>query len=394
MKVKNKLLKGFIKIVDNPKTNQCLIPVVSVFMSMVIVIIMLLCLGKNPLSTLGNFLQGCGLLPKKSYAGGKGMLTDFTSFLDIMSPMLMACLGVVIAQRAGLLNIGISGQMVASGFVASVVVGYSSLNPWLAKPLALLCGMAAGSVIGACIGFLKRRFNIHEVISAVMFNWIVNYTVAFFIKTYFADPVTRSSRVISSASRLTLTDVPIGGLKVNLPLGFVLAIISVFLVRFVLKRTTMGYEFEAVGRNAQCARYAGINVGKNTITAMTLSGMMAGAAGVMYFMGYYNTITPNSLPDMGFDSIAVALLGNNNPVGCIFAAAFITIFQKGSVYMSSAANVTQEIAAIITGLLLLFSACGAYLNDNLKTLSQRYHTQNEKRNEKTNLDETGERSVN
>ena len=112
--------------------------------------------------------------------------------------------------------------------------------------------------------------------------------------------------------------------------------------------------------NARCARYTGIKVGSRIIASMVLAGMLAGLAGVTYYCGYYNTIVPKTLPDLGYDAIAVALLGNASPIGSIFAGILIGIFQTGSNYMSSTLGVAREIASLITGILLLFSACGGF----------------------------------
>ncbi len=108
---------------------------------------------------------------------------------------------------------------------------------------------------------------------------------------------------------------------------------AVFCVRFFLDRTVVGFEVRAVGCNRKCAQYAGMHVGRNMILSMAISGTLAGLAGVTYFLGYYNTMIPKQLVSMGYDSIAVALLGNSSPVGSIFASILITIFQKGSVYI-------------------------------------------------------------
>ena len=114
------------------------IPLLAIAMSLVVGALVMLCLGKNP-------LQACGLAPKASYAGHKGMITDFTSFLNYLTPMIFAALAVAVALRAGLFNIGVSGQMLAAGFLASITVGYSSLHWAIAKPLVILIGIAAGA---------------------------------------------------------------------------------------------------------------------------------------------------------------------------------------------------------------------------------------------------------
>ncbi|MBE5996808.1 MAG: ABC transporter permease, partial [Lachnospiraceae bacterium] len=112
--------------------------------------------------------------------------------------------------------------------------------------------------------------------------------------------------------------------------------------------------------NRNAARYSGINVGRQIVFAMMLSGILAGLAGVTYYLGYTNQILPKTLAGMGYDAIATALLGNSNPLGAILSSMLITLFQNGSNYMSSVLGVAKEIASVITGILLLFSACGGY----------------------------------
>lgn len=332
----------------------------SILLSLLCASLILLMMGKNPLTAFQSFLQGAGFLPKANYGGGSGMLTDLFSFLNVLAPMILAALSFVVGFKAGLFNIGIAGQMLAAGFLATSIVGYSDLNAVLAKPLVILVGILAGGILGAFIGFLKYRFNIHEVVSTIMVNYIINYLTGFFINTYFADPLTRSMRICSSEARLTWTNVQLAGVKCNIPLGIVLAVLAAFVVKFIFDKTVFGFELRAVGMNARCARYTGIKVGRRLIASMVLSGMLAGLAGVTYYCGYYNTIVPKTLPDLGYDAIAVALLGNSAPIGSIFAGILISIFQTGSNYMSSSLGVAKEIASLITGILLLFSACGGY----------------------------------
>ena len=152
-----------------------------------------------------------------------------------------------------------------------------------------------------------------------------------------------------------------GDLKMDIPLGILLALLAVVLVKFLMDRTKLGYEMKAVGFSVGASRYAGIHVGRSIVLTMVISGALAGLAGVTYYLGYYSSIRPRSLSSTGFDAIAVALLGNNNPVGIIFSSFLITTLDKGSTYMSSAAGVQAEIADVITGVILLFSACTAYI---------------------------------
>jgi simple sugar transport system permease protein len=258
-------------------------------------------------------------------------------------------------------NIGIAGQMVLSGFLSLVFIGYSPLPGYIARPLVIVIAIVVGGLLGAFIGFLKYKFNVHEVVSTIMINYIISYVTGFFINSYFADPISRNSVVCSVASRLTITGLKWGTLRIAIPLGIIVALLCVFALHYVLNKTTVGFELRAVGSNRDGARYAGINENRAILIAMSLSGILAGLAGVTYFMGYFDNLVPKSLPGMGYDCIAVALLGNINPLGSIFASILVTIFQKGSTYMSSRMSVPVEIAQVITALLLLFSTCNYFI---------------------------------
>lgn len=355
-----------VKILGNEKTQFIAIPVFSILLSLIVGMIIIGALGKYPLTAYMNLLQGSGLLPKPAYSAYQGMLTDFTSFLNMLTPMMFAALSVAVAQKAGLFNIGVSGQMLAAGFIATVTVGYSELPAAVAKPLVLLIGIAVGMLVGALVGFLKYKFNINEVVSTIMINYIVQYLTSFFINTRYIDEISRQSKAVSRASRLTLMQVPIGNLKVDLPLCIILAVLIAILMKFLLDRTSLGFEIKAVGSNRNAARYAGISVGKTMVVSMMISGALAGLAGVTYYMGYLESIQPKVLASTGFDAIAVALLGNNNPIGVIFSSFLITGVTKGSSYMSAASGIETEIASVITGLILLFSACSAFIRYEVK----------------------------
>ena len=371
-KRKNNIFTRIImKLLGNEKWQHLTIPIFLIFLSFVAASIIIIALGKSPLGAFYNLLQGAGILPKPSYAGYKSMLTDFLSLLNFMTPMIFASLAVAIALKGGLFNIGVSGQMLLAGFLATITIGYSGLNWILAKPLVLIIGLIAGGLLGGIIGLLKYKFNINEVVSSIMFNYIIQYVLSFFIHSYYIDPVSRQSKYINDAARLTLVNVELIGLKMDISIGFVIAIILAILLKVFLDKSRLGFEIKAVGANPKGAKYAGINVGKTMILTMVLSGVFAGLAGVTYFLGYFASIQPKVLPSVGFDGIAVALLGNTNPYGIIGASFIISIIDRGSTYMSSIAGVRKEIASVITGMILLFSACSAYIQHKIRANKDR-----------------------
>lgn len=334
----------------------------AVLMSLVAISLVILLVGRNPLKVFLSLMQGSGWLPKPRYAGGRGMLSDLLGLLDAMTPMLFAALAVAIAIKAGLFNIGISGQMLASGFTATVLIGYSQLPATAAKPLVLLVGVSVGALVALGVGWLKARFNIHEVVSTIMLNYIIQYVVSFLIKGYFIDPVSRQSHAVSAASRLTLMNVPLGAIQARLPLCLPLAVLLALAFYLVLGRTRLGFEIRAVGLSRAGAEYAGISTGRTLMLAMTLSGAAAGLAGVTYYLGRFNSIMPGELTAVGFDSIAVSLLANSNPLGCLLSSLLITSLDYGRNYMSSSAGISEYIASLLTGIVLLFCACGGFIS--------------------------------
>lgn len=368
---------SLINKIDNSKYKTFIITLIAILLSMVMISLLLLRLGYSPIESFKAFLQGNGLLPKDSYGLGKNMFTDFLVYLGILAPMILGALSVTAGYKAGLVNIGVSGQMVLSAFIATILVGYSDLNPIVAKILAVVIGIIVGGLIGVLVGFLKYKFNIHEVVSTTMLNYIISYITGFFIGTYYIDPVTRQSKVISRNASLTLKSMEIGGLKMDIPLGLIIALVAVIFIHFLFRRTILGFEIKMVGLNKRSSVHSGVNIGKTIITAMAISGALAGIAGVCYYMGYFNSMPQNEVPVLGYNAVAVSLLGNINPIGCLFASIFIMIFQNGSTYMSSRLGVAKEISSVIIGILLVFSACNKFIEHLI-------HKENERLNKKPN----------
>lgn len=365
-KQKNPITRAFLALMGNEKRQNITIPLFAVLLSLIAGALLILALGKNPFVAYRSLLQGCGILPKTNYAGGKSMFTDFMSFLDIWTPMIFAALAVAVAYKAGLFNIGVSGQMLLGGFITSISIGYSDLPAVLAKPLVLMVCVVIGAMAGGIIGWLKYRFNINEVVSSIMLNYIFQYIISFFILTFFVNPVTRQSQPVGENARLTLQNTQLGSVKTVLPIGFVIAVCVAIVMHYLLNRTRMGFEIKTVGASKGAAVYAGMNANKNIMLAMCLSGALAGLAGATYYLGYLGSIQPKALPSTGFDAIAVCLLGNSNPLGILASSFLITIITKGGTYMNSSIGVPQEVSSLITGLMLLFSACGAYIRVRLK----------------------------
>ena len=206
-------------------------------------------------------------------------------------------------------------------------------------------------------GFLRAQFNVNEVVSCIMMNWIAYWIVYITISDHFRSTTisTESQSIATAASFKTqfLTQITRGS---NLNLTIILAIIATALMIFILNRTTLGYEMKAVGYNRYAAEYGGISVRKNAILAMMFAGGLAGLAGLSYYCGYLTNMRIGSMPSQGFDGIAVALLANCSPLGVIFAAVFFSILQTGKGYMNAMLPIPPEIADIIIAAVIYFAA--------------------------------------
>ena len=330
---------------------------IAIIISLIFGALILWLMGKDPVTAYMDLLRGCGLMEKVKYSGRQNMFTDFMSFIDAMTPMIFASL----ALKGGFFNIGVSGQMLFAGFCAHMA---AMILP--SKIAVIIVGFAAGALIGALIGWLKYRFNVNEVVSSIMLNSILMYLITFYINTFYINPVSRQSKSIISAARLTLSGFRWEGLKMDIALAFPVAIVTALFLNWFIERTTYGYEIKASGLSPNAAYYAGMNVNRTALMTMTLSGALAGLAGVSYFCGYLASIQPGVTPSMGFDAIAVSLLGGNNPLGCVLASFLITVISKGSVYMSSRQNIDLEIASLVTAFILTFAACSSFLGRRRK----------------------------
>ncbi len=273
--------------------------------------------------------------------------------------IILTGLSVGFAFKTGLFNIGASGQFIAGGFGA-VYVGVMCENlgsmHWI---VALAAGICMGAIWGAVPGLLKAFFNVNEVISAIMMNYIGMYAVNWFVKSYkpiFNNLRNESKPVLSSAN------IPKMGLDKIFPEssingGFIIAVLAVILVYIVLEKTTFGYELKAVGYNRDASRYAGINEKKSIILSMVIAGAIAGLAGAcLYLAGTGKHIEiVDVIADEGFTGISVALLGLCHPIGILFSGIFIAYLTAGGFYLQLF-EFSTEIIDIIVAIIIYFSA--------------------------------------
>lgn len=299
------------------------------------------------------------------FQGAFGSIKAISETLTFASPLILTGLSVAIAFRAGLFNIGGEGQVLIGGMTA-LVVGFSfSGLPWLIHlPLALLAGMAGGAAYGFIPGFLRARTGAHEVIVTIMLNYIAVLLVQFLLTTTFfqregrQDPV--SKNVLPTAELPHLLGFLSPSYRVNL--GLIVSLIAAFVINWLLFRTTIGYEFRAVGANPAAARYAGISVSRVYISVMVIAGALAGLAGTEQILGVLGRATPGfSGPGLGFDGIAVALLGRSNPWGVVAAAVLFGGLKAGGQQMQVSTSVGLDLIGVMQALIIMFVAAPALI---------------------------------
>ncbi len=353
--MKFKTQAGLFKDIIRSVLDAIRIPFLAILTAIVLGGIIIAFVGGNP------FLAYYGLLQ-----GAFGSTRALSETAVWATPYIFAGLGVALAFKGGLFNIGAEGQL-ALGATCSALIGYA-LPGWLGVdipaiihlPLTILVGMAMGALWAAIVGFLKAYTGGHEVINTIMMNYIALNTISFLLNGPMKDPdpnnvIARTPLIADSARIPPLFE----GLRVHW--GFVLALLTAFLVWWMLSKTTLGFEIRTVGANPDAAKYAGINVKRTIILTMTLSGMLAGLAGTLEVTGLNYRHELGFSIGYGFDAIAIALLGKSHPLGVVLASILFGALRNGATRMQFLTQMPVDLISMLQALILLFVAADAII---------------------------------
>ena len=277
------------------------------------------------------------------------------------APLIMTGLSVGFAFKTGLFNIGAAGQYTLGAYGALYCAIMLKL-PWF---VCLLAAAILGGLWGAIPGFFKAYFNINEVITSIMFNWIGLYLVNELVYQNGTGPMydVRNTRTLNLGKNADLAQSVIPDFGLNklfqtnsTTIAIFLAAVVAILIWVVLNKTTFGYELKAVGLNKSAARYAGINEKKNIILSMAIAGALAGfGAGLFY------------LSNVGLNGISVALLASSNPIGTVFSALFISHISVGGSFLSTKFYPT-EISDLISGIIIYLCAFSMLFRGKIQKL--------------------------
>ncbi len=333
-----------------------LLPFLATLAALGVGAVMLMVFDANPVVAYGALLEGA--------FGSTNALADT---LVKATPLLLVALGICIAFRGGVINIGGEGQLVL-GAVTSTLIGLTNpdMPGYLLIPLALLVGFLAGGAWGAIPGLLKANFNVNEILSTIMMNAIAVQGMNFLLRGPMIDPVQleAASRIPQTARLNVAFDLP-RLIPTRLHLGTGLAIIAAFLVFVFLWRTVVGYRIRAVGLNPSASRYAGINVPRNIVLSLLLSGAFCGLAGAIQVYGlHHRMFTDGSATGFtgsaGFNGIVVALFGQLHPLGAIPASFLFGALIVGANKLQRVMQVPSSFIIALNGLVVVFVVSADY----------------------------------
>lgn len=350
--------------IDESTRNAVLIPALALVLALVIgaVIIMVTdvdawrSMGEDPPGAIGDMVRGVGIAYRELFIGAFGSIRAISETLFTATPLVLAGLAVAVGFRTGLFNIGARGQMFIGGLLAVWVGLHVDLPVVLHISLAIVAAIIGGGIWGGIAGLLKARTGAHEVITTIMLNFVAAFFVLWALKT--ATFQAEGSNLPQSAPILESARLPpIFGAQYRVNIGLLLAIAAVFFVHWLLFRSTIGFEFRAAGFSPTASQYAGMNVAFLFTAVMFLSGALSGIAGATMTLGLPPyTVTSNFPGTIGFDAIALALLGRSHPYGVAWSGLLFGALIAGGRTMQAAAGVSVDLVIVMQALIIIFIA--------------------------------------
>lgn len=323
-----------------PHINAIAIPVIACGAALVLGGLLFTIAGVDPLAAYGTMLNGAF-----------GSWFAFAQVLTRTIPLLIIAVGLIAVFRANIWNIGAEGQLLigalAGGFVA---IECPIESGWVSIPCAMLAGITLGAAWGVIVGWLRAKWEVHEVITSLLLNFIAALVFSYLIRGPLRDPMgfLPQSKDVPAFSQLPL----IPGLGVNIGLLIALALVVVF--TYILSATPYGMKIRMIGSSASVARAVGVDPSRMTIELMAISGGLAGLAGVIQVLGVQYALLEGLSPGFGFTAIMVALLGRLHPIGALVAAIVLSAITVGGNAMQITHGIPASAVATLSALLVLF----------------------------------------
>ncbi|MCL1595012.1 MAG: ABC transporter permease, partial [Actinomycetia bacterium] len=328
------------------------IPVLAVFAALLFGAVMLVLLGANPIEGYGEMFIG-------AFGSGDALIATILK----ATPLLFVGVGIVIAFRANVINIGAEGQMVLGGLFAVMAALYlPDLPSIIMVPAVLLAGVIGGGLWGWIPGALKAYYRVNEILSTIMLNIVAVQLMSYLLRGPLIDPaeIERGTRIPQTARINEAADLPLLFGSDRLHIGPLLAVLCAIGAYYLLWRTPMGFRLRAVGLNEHAARYAGIPVRRTIALALTMSGALAGLAGAVLVVGSesHRMVTDGSTLGFtggaGFNGIVAALLGGLHPLWTIPASFLFGGLIVGGQALQRAVQVPSALIVALNGLVVIF----------------------------------------
>ncbi len=313
-------------------------------------------LKDDPGGALSQMGEGIWVAYKAIFLGAFGSVYALSETLFAATPLILTGLAVALGFRAGLFNIGANGQLTIGGILAIWVGLHITLPRFLHIPLAVAAAILGGVIWGGIAGMLKARTGAHEVITTIMLNFIALFLVEYLLKIpAFQEP--GRNNPLSEQLPVSARFPTIFGEDYRVTIGLLIAVAAVIFVNWLLFRSSIGFEARAVGFNPTAGRYAGMNVAWIYVAVMAISGGLAGVTGANQIMGLSPyQVTPSFAGNLGFDAIALALLGRSHPVGVLWSALLFGALKAGGRSMQAAAQIPLDLVVVIQALIIVFIA--------------------------------------
>jgi len=342
---------------------ETITPLIAVILALLVGAIVIILIGENPI-----------FVYKLLFGYAIGNRDGWGNVLFRATPLIFTGLTVAFAFRCGLFNIGGEGQMYIGTFLATWVgFTFTNLPAFILIPLCILTAAAGGALWAAVPGILKAKTGVHEVIVTIMMNWIAA-SLTFFLVLKFKAPPTEAmvaagvkqmiphTSEIAQAARLPRLYTILKFLNIDFPahnqvnMSFLIAIGVAILAYYILWKTNLGYEIRAVGYSPLAAEYGGISVAKNIVLAMVISGAFAGLVGTNEIMGFKYKWRQELFTGLGFNGIAVALLGKNHPLGVVLAAILFGILNYGGAIVNifTEGRIPRELIMVLQAVIVIF----------------------------------------
>jgi simple sugar transport system permease protein len=309
--------------------------------SVFILLLLIFILSDTPFRTLYFFF----IAPFKN-------LYSFGNMLNASIPFIFGALGIIIAMKTGNLNLGGEGQVYLGAFITNQTAIVLSQLHIIGAVIAIFTGVIASGLLAAFSGFCKARWKTSEIITTFLLSCAVIPIINYFVTGPFLDPETSliSTKKITENMRLSMILRPSG-----LSAGIIIALIFVFIVRFFLYKTKMGYEFRIAGKNEMFARYGGINTKLNTVISMAMSGALYGLAGGIAILGTHYAVIKEFSAGLGWSGLTAALIAGFSPAAVIPSALFLAWTETGARLAMQNTGLTFEISYIIQAVIFFFS---------------------------------------